>query len=94
MAKDGYRYIYPHSDQPRTLSVREAARIQSFPDHFRFAGYRTSRSRQIGNAVPPLLAEAIARSLARAIREHRQWEQKEYEWHPLFPDLQEALIVP
>jgi DNA (cytosine-5)-methyltransferase 1 len=57
IAKDGYWYIHP--DQPRTLSIREAARIQTFPDDFRFAGQPSHRLRQIGNAVPPLLAEAI-----------------------------------
>ena len=41
--------------------------IQSFPDHFRFAGHRTSMYRQIGNAVPPLLARAIARQVREAI---------------------------
>src|SRR5262249_35824238 len=70
MAKDGYRYIHP--DQLRTLSVREAARVQSFPDHFRFAGFRSNRHRQIGNAVPPLLARAVGQSIARAIRRYRQ----------------------
>jgi DNA (cytosine-5)-methyltransferase 1 len=90
LAKDGYRYIYPDHDQLRTLSVREAARVQSFPDHFRFAGFRSSRFRQIGNAVPPLLAAAIARSLARALREHRQGEVREYspqDGQPLLPRL-------
>lgn len=58
IAKDGYWYIHPQQD--RTLSVREAARIQTFPDRFRFAGHPTSRFRQIGNAVPPMLASAIA----------------------------------
>ena len=61
IAKDGYWYIHPKED--RTLSIREAARIQTFPDRFRFAGHPTTRYKQIGNAVPPLLASAIANSL-------------------------------
>jgi len=65
IAKDGYWYIHP--SQHRTLSIREAARVQSFPDSFRFAGQPTHRFKQIGNAVPPLLAEAIGRPLAKAL---------------------------
>lgn len=65
IAKDGYWYIHPV--EHRTLSVREAARVQTFPDHFRFAGSRSHAFRQIGNAVPPALADAIARSIRRAM---------------------------
>lgn len=67
LAKDGYWYIHP--TQHRTLSVREAARIQSFPDRFRFAGTPSHQYRQIGNAVPPRLAEAIGLELVRALNE-------------------------
>ncbi len=65
IAKDGYWYIHPTQD--RTLSVREAARIQTFPDRFRFAGHPSNRYRQIGNAVPPLLATAIGTSVRGAL---------------------------
>ena len=65
IAKDGYWYIHPRED--RTLSIREAARIQTFPDRFRFAGHPSSRYQQIGNAVPPLLAAAIASSVKGAL---------------------------
>ena len=65
IAKDGYWYIHPRQD--RTLSIREAARIQTFPDRFRFAGYPSSRYRQIGNAVPPMLASAIGSAVLDAL---------------------------
>ncbi len=70
IAKDGYWYIHPYQD--RTLTVREAARLQTFPDRVRFAGPPSSAFRQIGNAVPPLLGrrigEAVLRSLERNSR--------------------------
>jgi DNA (cytosine-5)-methyltransferase 1 len=62
LAKDGYWYIHP--SQHRTLSVREAARIQTFPDRFRFAGQPSHRYRQIGNAVPPMMAEALGKAIS------------------------------
>ena len=67
IGKDTYRYIYPsregEPEPPRTISVREAARLQSFPDRFRFLGAFTRQFYQVGNAVPPLLARAVAEAI-------------------------------
>ena len=60
LGKDSYSHIHYDSDQARTISVREAARLQSFPDGFRFAGTMNPAFRQIGNAVPPLLVKPLA----------------------------------
>lgn len=75
IAKDSYRYIYPSKKggpgPHRTISVREAARLQSFPDTFIFPPTLTHAFRQIGNSVPPLLARALASAILRSMRGDR-----------------------
>lgn len=68
IGKDSYTHIHYDSKQARTISVREAARLQSFPDGFRFEGTMNPAFRQIGNAVPPLQARALAREIRKALR--------------------------
>lgn len=90
IAKDGYWYIHP--SEHRTLTVREAARIQTFPDHFRFAGSRSDQFRQIGNAVPPALGKAIGASIrsaweappgGRSVDQRSSLRQRIVEWSKL-----------
>jgi DNA (cytosine-5)-methyltransferase 1 len=95
LAKDGLMFIHP--TQNRTLTPREAARVQSFPDWFQFPVARTHQFRVIGNAVPPLVGEAVGNAVKSFIRKSmKQQKQIKFDLSPLPSSEKEAVrwLVP
>lgn len=86
LARDGYGFIHP--EQHRSLTIRESARIQTFPDWFRFSGFPGNAYSQIGNAVPPLLAAALGRSIYNALKKPNRLKLR-----PGISDITESLHI-
>ena len=78
--KDGLRHIHPDPEQARSITVREAARLQSFPDDFEFLGSVGDQYKMVGNAVPPMLARVVAKSVASFLEDNLVKQEESILW--------------